>query len=56
MNEHVPTRGGDYLNDCTAGGVAMRVVTVIPAFNEERTVESVVRGALEHGEDRKSVV
>lgn len=50
MNEHDPTRGGDYLNDCTAGGVAMRVVTVIPAFNEERTVESVVRGALEHGD------
>ncbi|MCG2828387.1 glycosyltransferase family 2 protein [Methanothermobacter sp. K4] len=28
----------------------MRIVTVIPAFNEERTVESVVRGALEHGD------
>ncbi|MFB2623831.1 glycosyltransferase family 2 protein [Methanothermobacter sp. KEPCO-1] len=28
----------------------MRIVTVIPAFNEERAVESVVRGALEHGD------
>ncbi|MDI9615120.1 MAG: glycosyltransferase family 2 protein [Methanothermobacter sp.] len=28
----------------------MKIVTIIPAFNEEKTVDSVVKGALEHGD------